>query len=67
MSRIVRIEIRQVDLVPPVVRTDAIQSFVRQETPMVRIWDADGAVASSRRAQEAFAWTAWSSHRRSSR
>jgi L-alanine-DL-glutamate epimerase-like enolase superfamily enzyme len=44
MSRIVRIEIRQVDLVPPVVRTDAIQSFVRQETPMVRIWDADGAV-----------------------
>lgn len=44
MARIVRIEIRQVDLLPPVVRTDAIQSFARQETPMVRIWDADGAV-----------------------
>ena len=43
MPRIVRIEIRQVDLLPPVVRTDAIQSFQCQETPMVRIWDADGA------------------------
>ena len=27
----------QVDLTPPVVRTDAIQSFVSQETPIVRI------------------------------
>lgn len=44
MAKIVRVEIRQVDLMPPVVRTDAIQSFVRQETPIVRIWDADGAV-----------------------
>jgi L-alanine-DL-glutamate epimerase-like enolase superfamily enzyme len=44
MAKIVRLEIRQIDLVPPVVRTDAIQSFVKQETPMVRIWDADGAV-----------------------
>jgi L-alanine-DL-glutamate epimerase-like enolase superfamily enzyme len=44
MAKIVRLEIRQVDLVPPVVRTDAIQSFVKQETPLVRIWDSDGAV-----------------------
>ncbi len=31
-----------VNLVPPVKRTDAIQSFVCQETPVVRITDADG-------------------------
>jgi len=34
----------QVDLAPKVVRTDAIQSFVKQETPLVRITCADGAV-----------------------
>ena len=33
-----------VDLEPKVKRTDAIQSFVSQETPIVRITDADGAV-----------------------
>ena len=33
-----------VDLVPKVKRTDAIQSFVSQETPIVRITDADGVV-----------------------
>ena len=33
-----------VDLAPKVKRTDAIQSFVSQETPIVRIFDADGAV-----------------------
>ncbi len=44
MARIAKVEIRQVDLLPPVVRTDAIQSFKCQETPIVRIWDADGAV-----------------------
>ena len=33
----------QVDLPPKVVRTDAIQSFVTQETPIVRITCADGA------------------------
>lgn len=44
MSPIERIEILQVDLPPKVVRTDAIQSFVTQETPMVRITCADGAV-----------------------
>jgi len=38
------VEILQVDLPPKVRRTDAIQSFVTQETPMVRITCADGAV-----------------------
>ena len=38
-----RVEIWQVDLAPKVVRTDAIQSFVTQETPIVRITCADGA------------------------
>jgi L-alanine-DL-glutamate epimerase-like enolase superfamily enzyme len=42
-SRIDRVEILQVDLVPKVKRTDAIQSFVRQETPMVVIRCDDGA------------------------
>ncbi len=44
MSRIERIELLQVDLPPKVRRSDAIQSFVTQETPMVRITCADGAV-----------------------
>jgi L-alanine-DL-glutamate epimerase-like enolase superfamily enzyme len=43
MSRIERIEIFHVDLEPLVPRSDAIQSFVRQETPIVRIRCADGA------------------------
>lgn len=43
MSPIERVEIFQVDLPPKVVRTDAIQSFVKQETPLVRITCADGA------------------------
>jgi L-alanine-DL-glutamate epimerase-like enolase superfamily enzyme len=43
MAPIERIEILQVDLSPPVVRTDAIQSFVKQETPLVRITCSDGA------------------------
>ena len=38
-----RVEILQVDLAPKVRRTDAIQSFVTQETPIVRIGCADGA------------------------
>ncbi len=37
------VEILQVDLPPKVVRTDAIQSFVKQETPIVRITCSDGA------------------------
>ncbi|MDP2700232.1 mandelate racemase/muconate lactonizing enzyme family protein [Thalassospira sp.] len=44
MARITHVEIRMVDLKPQVVRTDAIQSFVSQETPIVRITDADGMV-----------------------
>lgn len=43
MNKIVRIEITQVDLSPKVKRTDAIQSFVTQETPLVRILCDDGA------------------------
>lgn len=44
MARIERVEVLLVDLKPKVLRTDAIQSFVCQETPIVRITDADGAV-----------------------
>ncbi|TIX02390.1 MAG: mandelate racemase/muconate lactonizing enzyme family protein, partial [Mesorhizobium sp.] len=44
MAKIERIELRMVDLVPKVKRTDAIQSFVSQETPIVTVTDADGAV-----------------------
>ncbi len=44
MARIVRIEGSMVDLQPKVKRTDAIQSFVSQETPIIRIEDADGAI-----------------------
>jgi L-alanine-DL-glutamate epimerase-like enolase superfamily enzyme len=43
MPAIRSVEILQVDLQPPVVRTDAIQSFVTQETPIVRITCDDGA------------------------
>ncbi len=44
MARIERIEMRLVDIPPKVRRTDAIQSFVSQETPIVTITDSDGAV-----------------------
>jgi L-alanine-DL-glutamate epimerase-like enolase superfamily enzyme len=44
MVKIIRIEAMIVDLVPRVRRVDAIQSFVSQETPIIRITDADGAV-----------------------
>jgi len=44
MAKIVRVELLMVDLVPKVKRVDAIQSFVSQETPIVRITDADGVV-----------------------
>jgi L-alanine-DL-glutamate epimerase-like enolase superfamily enzyme len=43
MAKITRIEALLVDLVPKVKRVDAIQSFVSQETPIVRITDSDGA------------------------
>jgi L-alanine-DL-glutamate epimerase-like enolase superfamily enzyme len=42
MSRIVSVELLHVDLPPPVPRSDAIQSFVTQETPFVRIVCDDG-------------------------
>jgi hypothetical protein len=38
------VDVLQVDLAPKVPRSDAIQSFVTQETPMVRITTDDGAV-----------------------
>src|SRR6266581_2465483 len=44
MAAIERIELSFVDLKPKVRRTDAIQSFVSQETPIVRIFDRDGAI-----------------------
>ncbi|MXU66893.1 mandelate racemase/muconate lactonizing enzyme family protein [Oceanomicrobium pacificus] len=44
MARITHVEIFMLDLKPKVKRVDAIQSFVSQETPFVRITDADGAV-----------------------
>ncbi|OWJ68199.1 mandelate racemase/muconate lactonizing enzyme family protein [Inquilinus limosus] len=43
MAKIVSVEILQADLKPKVKRTDAVQAFELQETPMVRITDADGA------------------------
>jgi L-alanine-DL-glutamate epimerase-like enolase superfamily enzyme len=43
MAKIARIEISQVDLAPKVKRTDAIQAFVTQETPLVRLVTDDGA------------------------
>ncbi len=44
MAKIERVEILMVDLTPKVKRTDAIQAFVSQETPIVRIFADDGAV-----------------------
>ena len=43
MSKIIRVEVFQVDLKPHVQRGDAIQSFHTQETPMVRLYADDGA------------------------
>lgn len=42
MSRIESFELYCVDLAPKVKRTDAIQSFVTQETPILRLRCADG-------------------------
>lgn len=44
MARIERVEVLMVDLKPKVKRIDAIQAFVSQETPIVRITADDGAV-----------------------
>lgn len=43
MPNIEKIELRMVNLAPQVVRTDAIQSFISQETPIVTITDSEGA------------------------
>ena len=43
MAQITRVEIRMVDLIPAVKRVDAIQSFVSQETPIITLYDSDGA------------------------
>lgn len=43
MTKITRIELRMVDLKPKVRREDAIQLFASQETPIVTIYDDDGA------------------------
>ena len=43
MASIVRVDALMVDLKPKVKRTDAIQSFVSQETPIVTVTDSDGA------------------------
>jgi L-alanine-DL-glutamate epimerase-like enolase superfamily enzyme len=42
MPKISRVEVYRADLVPKVLRSDAIQAFSKQETPMVRIWTDDG-------------------------
>ncbi len=42
MTHITSIEILRVDLPPPVPRSDAIQAFVTQETPMLRLTMDDG-------------------------
>ncbi len=42
MTKIVSVDVWRIDLPPPVPRSDAIQSFVVQETPMVRIRCDDG-------------------------
>ena len=43
MSKIDRVEIFQVDLKSKIARSDAIQAFDKQETPMVRVFTDDGA------------------------
>ncbi len=43
MAKITAVEVLQVDLQPKTRRSDAVQSFEKQETPMVRLTDADGA------------------------
>ena len=42
MARITCVDLLQVDLPPPVPRSDAIQAFVKQETPLLRIRCDDG-------------------------
>ncbi|MEP4509822.1 MAG: mandelate racemase/muconate lactonizing enzyme family protein [Paracoccaceae bacterium] len=44
VPKIVHAELMMVDLQPKVPRTDAIQSFASQETPILRLTDAEGVV-----------------------
>lgn len=44
MAVIEHVEICMIDLIPKVRRTDAIQSFDSQQTPLLRVTDSDGAV-----------------------
>ena len=44
MAIIKRAELTMVDLKPKVERTDAIQAFQSQETPILRLIDSDGEV-----------------------
>jgi L-alanine-DL-glutamate epimerase-like enolase superfamily enzyme len=44
LATITRVEIKIIDLVPNIKRVDAIQSFVSQETPLVKVYDSDGGV-----------------------
>lgn len=44
MARIIQAELTLVDLKPMVQRTDAIQAFVSQETPILTLTDDEGAV-----------------------
>lgn len=41
MAKIEQVELRMADIAPKVKRTDAIQSFISQETPIVTITDSD--------------------------
>lgn len=43
MALITRVELHMIDLIPKVKRVDAIQTFVSQETPIVTVYDTDGA------------------------
>jgi hypothetical protein len=51
--KIQKVDILQIDLAPKVKRTDAIQSFVTQETPMVRVTCDDGAIGRDIRTRSA--------------
>lgn len=42
MAKIIKAELTMIDLKPKVKRTDAIQAFVSQETPILTITDAEG-------------------------
>jgi hypothetical protein len=59
MPKIVAVDVLQVDLAPMVPRSDAIQSFVTQETPMVRITCDDGAKAPATATRSAPAGRRW--------